>query len=133
MALLAERPLRTVPDVAGLGEALRDAWQAGTSADSASWSPRNPSSGQCAVTALAVQALLGGELLRAKVGSVSHYWNRLPGGEELDFTRDQFPSGTPIPRGEERSREYVLSFPETRWRYEQLRRELTSHFPLDAS
>jgi uncharacterized protein (DUF952 family) len=60
------------------------------------WSPDNPSRGQCAVTALVVQDLCGGELLLAEVhyadGSRQglHYWNRLGEGVELDLTREQF-------------------------------------------
>lgn len=62
------------------------------------WSDRNPARGQCGVTALVVNDLLGGELLVADVnfsdGSRQgiHYWNRLPSGEELDLTREQFSS-----------------------------------------
>ena len=41
------------------------------------WSSRWPSKGKCTVTALVVQDYLGGELLRAPVEDVSHYWNRL--------------------------------------------------------
>jgi hypothetical protein len=47
------------------------------------------------VTALVVQDFLGGELLEGKVfvGEVQegfHTWNKLPGGVELDLTREQF-------------------------------------------
>lgn len=62
------------------------------------WSESNPARGQCGVTALVVNDLLGGELLVAEVrfseGSRQgvHYWNRLPSGEELDLTREQFSS-----------------------------------------
>jgi hypothetical protein len=98
---------------------LRQAWTATTSA-STDWTPERPSVGQCAVTALIVQDELGGVLLRTINANVSHYWNRLPDGSELDLTRDQFDVWEP---GEivERDREYVLSFPETRRRYEELR------------
>jgi hypothetical protein len=59
------------------------------------WQPDNPSRGQCGVTALVVQDLVGGDLILgevfvgdAKVGH--HYWNRLPDGTEIDLTGDQF-------------------------------------------
>lgn len=59
------------------------------------WQSDNPAGGQCGVTALVVQDLLGGELILAevqvdqvKVGN--HYWNRLPDGTEVDLTADQF-------------------------------------------
>ncbi|WP_306214564.1 YunG family protein [Actinoplanes sp. RD1] len=76
---------------------LRAAWGRDTCDphDLDDWTPANPARGQCGVTALVVQELLGGELVLAevhvegaKVGH--HYWNRLPGGEEVDFTADQF-------------------------------------------
>jgi hypothetical protein len=63
------------------------------------WSESCPERGQCGVTAVLVQELLGGDLLLADVlfadGSPQgvHYWNRLPGGEEVDLTRSQFQDG----------------------------------------
>jgi hypothetical protein len=60
-----------------------------------SWNPDNPSRGQCGVASLVVNDLLGGELMRGEVhreGAFAdfHWWNRLPGGIEIDLTRDQF-------------------------------------------
>jgi hypothetical protein len=101
--------------------ALRSAWSRETSADPRHWSPANPSWGQCAVTALIVQDLFGGSLLRAPLTDGSHYWNQLPNGEEVDLTRDQFPDGMQIQEVAERDREYVLSSPDTEMRYQQLR------------
>ena len=66
--------------------------------DVADWSPANPSRGQCGVTALTLHELLGGDLLEAEVlfpdGSRQgfHYWNRLPGGVDVDLTAEQFSS-----------------------------------------
>ncbi len=59
--------------------------------------------GQCAVTALLVQDLLGGDLVRAEIarydlrddGSCaveSHYWNRIPSMGDIDLTRAQYPA-----------------------------------------
>jgi hypothetical protein len=77
--------------------------------DLADWTPENPSRGQCGVTALVVQELLGGDLVLgevfvagAKVGH--HYWNRLPGGDHLDFTADQFRPDEVITGGEIQAR-----------------------------
>jgi hypothetical protein len=76
---------------------LRDAWGLDTCdpVDLADWGPDNPARGQCGVTALLVQDLLGGDLVlgevlvdRVKVGV--HYWNRLPDGRDVDLTGDQF-------------------------------------------
>src|ERR1700723_2879045 len=83
------------PRVRGLRESFRQAWNAETSVDPG-WSEANPSLGQCAVTSLIVQDLLGGELVRAEVGEVSHYWNRLDDGVEVDLTRDQFAAFSPV-------------------------------------
>ena len=101
---------------------IQYAWYRGTSSDPENWTPENPAWGQCAVTALIVQDLLGGILLRAKVNGVSHYWNVLDTGEKIDLTIAQF--GDKVILNEvpvERSREYVLSFPDTKRRYELLR------------
>ncbi|WP_019871007.1 YunG family protein [Salinispora oceanensis] len=60
------------------------------------WTATNPARGQCGVTALVLRELIGGELLCAVVlrrdGSRQgmHLWNRLPGGVEIDLTREQF-------------------------------------------
>jgi hypothetical protein len=110
---------------------FRKRWTRNTSADAWRWTPDNPSYGQCAVTSLIIQDLFGGCLLRARVNGSTHYWNRLPWGEEVDLTREQFGGLVDIPAGEERSREHVLSFPETARRYrslaESVRQDLVSH------
>lgn len=76
---------------------LRSSWGADTCdpAARAEWRADNPARAQCGVTALVVQDLLGGDLVLAevhvdgvKVGN--HYWNRLPGDVDLDFTAGQF-------------------------------------------
>jgi Domain of unknown function (DUF4338) len=82
----------------------------------------NPAWGQCAVTALIVQDAFGGELLRSTIGGIAHYWNRLDDGSEIDLTRIQFGPNAYCERPAAlRSRDYVLSFPETKRRYEHLR------------
>lgn len=66
--------------------------------DAPLWTTDEPSRGQCAVTALVVHDLLGGQLLEAEVlhadGSPQgfHYWNRLA-GVDVDLTRRQFVRG----------------------------------------
>ena len=91
---------RTVWDVT-LEDAIRAGWCRWTSdpVDQPAWTETNPASGQCASTALVVQDRLGGELLIADVHEADgsrqgvHYWNRLPGGREVDLTREQFRRG----------------------------------------
>lgn len=103
-----------------LATALEAVWSRDTSADPASWSDATRAWGQCAVTALVVQDYFGGELRRGEVGAVSHYWNVLPSGNELDFTRHQFPDDVDIANVEPRTREYVLSHAGTARRYYEL-------------
>jgi hypothetical protein len=84
--------------LADIEAAIRRAWSVETCdpVDVADWSTANPSRGQCGVTALTVHDLLGGDLLEAEVlypdGSRQgyHYWNRLPGGLDVDLTAEQF-------------------------------------------
>jgi hypothetical protein len=111
-----------------LRSVLEQAWSRDTSADPEGWSENNRPWGQCAVTALVLQDLFGGGLLRAKVDGISHYWNRLPSGEELDLTRDQFGPWPMIIAGEMRTRDYVLSFPDTVRRYELLKARVVDAF-----
>lgn len=89
---------RTLDDVAA---AIRSSWSAATCdpVDLPQWSPDNPARGQCGSSALVLNDLLGGDLVIAEVhrpdGSRQgvHYWNRLPGGVEVDLTREQFAAG----------------------------------------
>lgn len=80
-----------------LCEALLRAWGPDTCApeDQPAWHPGNPARGQCITTALVVHDELGGELVKGEVHVDGkrvdyHWWNRLPDGRELDFTRQQF-------------------------------------------
>lgn len=110
-------------EMRSLEERVRRAWCRETSVD-VDWSPENPAQGQCAVTALVVQDEFGGGLVRCSVGATSHYWNVLPGGREVDLTREQFGAEFSPSKTEARSRSYVLSFPETRRRYALLRERI---------
>ena len=98
MSVGARRDAPPVTDLIAVTAAVRAAWSRETcdDVDLADWTPGNPARGQCGVTALTVQDLLGGDLLVADVlypdGSRQgvHWWNRLPDGREVDLTRDQF-------------------------------------------
>lgn len=106
---------------AELVRALHDAWAPSTSANPTGWSRDVPSYGQCAVSALVLQDHLGGTLMRSVINGESHYWLRTPSGVDLDITVDQFPPDARHTNVEERTREYVLAYPDTRARYDQLR------------
>ncbi|MCX5411539.1 hypothetical protein [Streptomyces sp. NBC_00059] len=77
--------------------AVRGSWGADTTTPEhrPRWSPGNPARDQCGVTALVVNDLLGGELIRGEVRVDGervdyHWWNRLGPGTEIDLTREQF-------------------------------------------
>lgn len=82
-----------------LEAAIRASWSLETCdpTDVPEWTQSNPSRGQCAVTALVIHDVFGGQLLEAEVhlrdGSRQgfHYWNRLD-GVDVDLTRGQFAS-----------------------------------------
>lgn len=117
----APLPLHAVrPSERELAEIVRISWCRETSYNAAQWSRSNPGLGQCAVTALIVQDFLGGKLLRGKICGEDHYWNFLPGQGELDLTRQQFKEATVNCAPSDVQREYVLSYPDTKRRYEHL-------------
>ena len=71
------------------------------------WSKANPSLGQCAVTALLVQDLIGGEIYCDK--SKHHYYNYEPIYRGLiDLTEDQFDTPVNHDYTFQTSREYLL-------------------------
>ncbi|WP_328911121.1 hypothetical protein OG230_17275 [Streptomyces sp. NBC_00234] len=97
--------------LADLEAAIRSSWDADTTTPvhRPHWNPDNPARDQCGVTAMVVNDLLGGELIRGevRVGGVQtdyHWWNRLGMGIEIDLTREQFgpeeivTGGTVVPR-----------------------------------
>ncbi|MFJ3901362.1 hypothetical protein [Streptomyces sp. NPDC090025] len=77
--------------------AVRGSWSAETCTPEfrSRWTPDNPARDQCGVTAMVVNDLLGGELIRGEVHVGGervdyHWWNRLGMGIEIDLTREQF-------------------------------------------
>lgn len=116
------------PLAAELYSLIKTGWSAETSSDE-NWSPDCPEAGQCAVTALIVQDILGGVLSRAIVNGTSHYWNGLDDGTVIDFTRSQFDMPLTIEDQTTRQRSYVLGFPETAARYERLREQVQRLYP----
>ena len=89
-----------LPTLAEVGRAVREAWSRDTSDDPAGWSEGHRAVGQCAVSALVVRAIYGGEIVIATVldrdGEPTpdgHAWNVLPSGEPVDFSFDQFRDG----------------------------------------
>ncbi|MCK9553513.1 hypothetical protein [Aquamicrobium sp.] len=70
---------------------LMAAWSAESSSR---WRPDNPATGQCSVTALVAQDILGGDILKTRTPGGTHVYNRI-GGIKWDFTISQF--DRPIP------------------------------------
>lgn len=66
-----------------------------TSGDPKRWCSRNPLWGHCAVIAMLAHGLFGEKILNGKINfktfkNISHYWNLLPDGQEIDFSALQF-------------------------------------------
>ncbi|MBQ1500256.1 MAG: hypothetical protein IIZ38_18260 [Sphingomonas sp.] len=74
-------------DFAALQSALERAWSIETSSK---WLSDNPARGQCSVTALVVQGMLGGEIVKTEVDGAWHFYNLID-GERYDFSASQFP------------------------------------------
>lgn len=72
--------------IANLQAALETAWSAETSS---TWRPDNPAAGQCSVTALVVQDILGGDLAKTEIGGAWHFYNVVDGAR-LDYSASQF-------------------------------------------
>lgn len=69
-----------------INQALLRSW---SFESSSKWSYDNPAKGQCGVTALVVNDILGGEILKTKLPEGWHYYNII-GGKRYDFTASQF-------------------------------------------
>jgi len=91
--------MTTVWSFTELEAAFRQCWDERTCDPAVEWDAANPAAGHCGVTSMAVAELFGGVLLWSEVfrrdGQPDglHYWNRLPGGLEVDLSRDQFRAG----------------------------------------
>ncbi|BCH33501.1 hypothetical protein MesoLjLc_54310 [Mesorhizobium sp. L-8-10] len=71
-----------------LQSALYHAWSAETSSK---WLPDNPARGQCSVTALVVQDILGGDIVKTDVEDAWHFYNLID-DMRRDFSESQFTS-----------------------------------------
>ena len=73
-------------DANRIAAALIDCWSIETSGN---WLADNPARGQCNVTALLINELFGGEILKTSLPEGDHFYNRI-GGERIDLTASQF-------------------------------------------
>jgi hypothetical protein len=106
------------------GDIIAGCWKRSTSYDPEGWTAVNRAWGQCAVTALVVQDLFGGVVLRGLVNGIEHYWNRLPNELEVDLTRGQFSEIHEESAVIQVSRESILASDWTTRRYQELRRRV---------
>ncbi|WCO62333.1 YunG family protein [Bacillus licheniformis] len=67
-------------------KALYKSW---SSDSSSKWSKDNPAKGQCGVTALVVNDILGGEIKKTKLPEGWHFYNFV-NGKRYDLTVSQF-------------------------------------------
>jgi hypothetical protein len=88
------------PTLSDVERALRASWGLDTSDDPKDWTEDNRALGQCAVSALVIRAIYGGDIVIATVldrdgerTPDGHAWNILPSGEAVDLTFDQFLAG----------------------------------------
>jgi hypothetical protein len=101
-----------------LYQRLRQAWSIETSSK---WLSHNPASGQCGVTALVVQDILGGEILKTDIDGAWHFYNRID-ERRVDFTMGQFDS--PIAYDDHLSSRHDALNDTTMGQYELLRKRL---------
>lgn len=67
-------------------EALQNSW----SIESSSlWTVHNPAAGHCGVTALVVNDIMGGDIIKTRFDGMWHFYNRID-GKVIDFTKSQF-------------------------------------------
>jgi hypothetical protein len=119
-------------------EKIKEVCGVETTAHPQTWTPDNPFLGHCTVVSLLAQDFFGGEIMRTDLHAVPgfeefrrHSWNRLPSGQEIDFTVAQFPR--PLPDNlvvRVASREELFSYPGIQKRYELLKEKFHKHFSL---
>ncbi len=109
-------------DINQLKKLLENSWSLETCSPGlkSKWNENNPSLGQCAITALIINDYFGGKIMRCMASSGSHYYNLID-EEIVDLTVEQFQGEIPeYEKGEERTREYLLSNEDTKNRYKKL-------------
>jgi hypothetical protein len=107
-------PGATELGLTGLREALESAWSVDTTYCLEDYGDHDPAWGQCAVTAVVVQARCGGELRRGWAINrplglrTRHYWNHIA-GVDIDLTWRQFAVGTTLEAVEEATHSQLVA------------------------
>lgn len=73
-------------EIEKMSDVLLQSWSIETSSK---WTPDHPAGGQCGVTALVINDLFGGEIMKTKVPEGWHFYSRI-NGKRYDFTASQF-------------------------------------------
>lgn len=94
-------------------ETIEKSWSQKTAYYDFLWCKNNNSisSGQCQVTALLVQELLGGKILYSHIvgnPEFDHYWNKI-GDIEIDLTSEQFEKNTKFVKSKILTRNKVIN------------------------
>lgn len=104
LAKVITQSLKTPPlELENVRRILKLAWSEETAYEETEPSPSKPtkSRGQCYTTALLINKLFNGEIVKGEVFGKAHYWSRI-GKAEFDFTSDQYNGDgfVPITKGE---------------------------------
>lgn len=73
-------------EIQRMKNALHASWSA---ASSSKYTPQNPALGQCGVTALVANDILGGDILKTRTHDMWHFYNKID-DTIIDFTQSQF-------------------------------------------
>ena len=119
-----------------LKEALASSWSRETCypPQRDDWSKELPSLGQCAVTSLLLNDLMGGKIFFNP--EYNHYWIETEDGISIDLTIDQFGENVEIYSKSESSRESILEgkraeIAETKARYKLLKEKFEALFLVE--
>ncbi|WP_377521429.1 hypothetical protein [Priestia megaterium] len=105
-----------------LKEALHQSWSIHSSTK---WTADNPAKGQCGVTALVVQDIKGGDILKTPCEEGWHFYNQLD-EQRCDFTQEQFRE--PIHYADILSSRQEAFMDTNKEQYEALKKNVMTHF-----
>ena len=112
-------------------ERLRAALFSAWSEDSSTlWNVDNPALGQCGVTALVAQDILGGDILKTPYGEIWHFYNFID-GQAIDFTDSQFES---VPKYKNVASDRAEAFSDTNQnQYDYLKASVRDEYSIDGN
>jgi hypothetical protein len=109
-------------DIRRISDILLKSWSLESSSR---WLEENPACGQCGVTALVINDIFGGEILKTNILGVWHFYNRID-DNRYDFTVSQF-SGMPRYMDVLSSREEAFT-DTSEAQYENLKSKVMNHW-----